>query len=248
MNALHTHGQEQGHGQGHGHAHGPHGHRQVEAPPTEGLLIRQARFYDLRVGLMFLGRLGSLRKLSLDLAALRPGDHVLDVGCGTGALALRAARRVGPTGIVWGIDAAPEMVEVARVKARRRRNAARFQVAAVERMPFPDASFDVVLSSLMMHQLPGELRLRALAEIKRVLRPGGRVLLVDFQHTAQLPRPWEPGWLLSRRHKLHAHAGMQFRPAGAGLGDLLREAGYEGVESGPTRYGWIVYARGRVPA
>jgi demethylmenaquinone methyltransferase/2-methoxy-6-polyprenyl-1,4-benzoquinol methylase/phosphoethanolamine N-methyltransferase len=140
------------------------------------------------------------------------------------------------------------MVEVARGKARRRHNAARFQVAAVERMPFPDASFDVVLSSLMMHQLPGDLRQRALAEIKRVLRPGGRVLLVDFQHTAQLPRPWEPGWLLSRRHKLHGHAGMQFRPAGAGLGDLLHEAGYEGVESGPTRYGWIVYARGRVPA
>ncbi|HEX8600446.1 MAG TPA: class I SAM-dependent methyltransferase [Chloroflexia bacterium] len=214
-------------------------------------MIRQARFYDLRVGLMFLGRLGSLRKLSLDLAALRPGDHVLDVGCGTGALALRAARRVGPTGIVWGIDAAPEMIEVARGKARRRRNTAQFQVAAVERMPFPDASFDVVLNTLVMHQLPGDLRRRALAEIKRVLRPGGRVLLVDFQPAAQLPRPWEPGWLVSHRHGLHTghnHPGAQMPPAGGPLAEMLREAGYAAVESGPTRYGWIVYARGQVAA
>jgi demethylmenaquinone methyltransferase/2-methoxy-6-polyprenyl-1,4-benzoquinol methylase/phosphoethanolamine N-methyltransferase len=199
---------------------------------------------------MFLGRVSTLRKLSLDLAALRPGERVLDVGCGSGDLALAAARKVGAGGTVWGIDAAPEMVEVARGKARRRRLAAQFQVAVVEALPFPDASFDVVLSSLMMHHLPGELRRRALAEIRRVLRPGGRMLIVDLDAGGRLPRPWEPGWLITRRHKLHKqhpHSTAGVRARGAALGDLLRDAGFEGVESGPTRYSWIGYTRGHLP-
>jgi demethylmenaquinone methyltransferase/2-methoxy-6-polyprenyl-1,4-benzoquinol methylase/phosphoethanolamine N-methyltransferase len=200
---------------------------------------------------MFLGRLGALRRLSLDLAALRPGERVLDVGCGSGDLAIVAARRVGAGGAVWGIDAAPEMIEVARGKARRRRLDVRFQVEAVEALPFPDASFDVVLSSLMMHHLPGDLRRQALGEIKRVLRPGGRLLIVDLDSAGRLPRPWEPGWLVTRRHKMHqpqAHGGPQARTRGAALGDLLRDAGFEGVESGATRFSWIGYTRGHLPA
>lgn len=258
----HSHGQEpgsgggHGHGQahGHGHGHGPH-HARVEAPQTEGRLIREARFYDLRVWLMFLGQIGKLRALSLDLAELRPGERVLDVGCGTGDLVLAAARRIGPTGAVFGIDAAPEMIDVARGKARRRRSPAQFQVGTVERLAFPDASLDVALSSLMMHHLPGDLRRHALAEITRALRPGGRLIVVDLDPMGRLPRPWEPGWLVTRRHKLnkahahsHSHAGAQVKPAGTALGELLREAGFESVESGPTRYSWIAYARGRVPA
>lgn len=260
MDALHghKHGTPQGHGHGHGHGHGQtpeqghgHAHTRTPAPATEGRLIRQAQFYDLRVWLMFLGRVSTLRRLSLDLAALRPGERVLDVGCGSGDLALAAARQVGGAGAVRGIDAAPEMVEVARRKARRRRLAVQFQVAAVEALPFPDASFDVVLSSLMMHHLPGDLRRRALAEIRRVLRPGGRMLIVDLDAAGRLPRPWEPGWLVTRRHKLHKqhpHAVSEVRARGAALGDLLRDAGFEDVESGPTRYSWIGYTRGFVPA
>jgi ubiquinone/menaquinone biosynthesis C-methylase UbiE len=169
------------------------------APPTTGRLIRWARWYDVLLRFKFLGQLGKLRQVPLDLAALRPGERVLDVGCGTGELTLAAARRVGPGGLVVGIDAAPEMIEVARGKARRGLPPVRFLVEPVEALSFPDGSFDAVLSSLMIHHLPGDLKARALGEIRRVLRPGGclyastlggghmaevRALLRRFQHGA----------------------------------------------------------------
>jgi demethylmenaquinone methyltransferase/2-methoxy-6-polyprenyl-1,4-benzoquinol methylase/phosphoethanolamine N-methyltransferase len=139
------------------------------------------------------------------------------------------------------------MIEVARGKARRAGNAVKFQVEPVEAMSFPAGSFDVVLSSLMLHHLPGDLKQRALVEISRVMRPGGRLVIVDMQPPTRQPRPWEPGWLAVRRHGMHKHSA----PAAAGmsnglspLADLLREIGFAHVESGPTRYPWIGYARG----
>lgn len=241
------HGHEQNHGHPHGHGHP---HKQAEAPPTEGRLIRQARFYDLRLWLMFLGRIRALRVLPIDLAGIRSGERVLDVGCGTGDVALAASKRVGPSGSVYGIDAAPEMIEVARRKARRAIRAGRsvqFQVEAVEALPFPDNSFDVVLSSLMMHHLPSDLKRRALKEIQRVLRPGGRLLIIDLQPTTRLPRPWEPGWMVLRLHKQSTASAPEMRAGIESRAALLHEAGYVGVKSESTRYPWIGYAVGRAP-
>ena len=237
--------QEHGHGHGHG---GRHGHPQADAPQTEGRLIRQARSYDLRVWLMLLGQTGRVRALPLDLAAVRPGERVLDVGCGTGNLALAAARRVGPGGTVVGIDAAPEMIAVARAKARRAGREVQFQLAAVEALPFPDRSFDVVLSSLMIHHLPADLKRRALTEIRRVLRPGGRIVIIDVQPLTRPLRPWEPGWLLTRLHRLPVHPGADPQAGGVALAALLRETGFAAVAHGPTRYPWLGYARGQAPA
>ncbi|HMA33652.1 MAG TPA: hypothetical protein VKY74_04150, partial [Chloroflexia bacterium] len=96
------------------------------------------------------------------------------------------------------------------------------------------------------HHLPGDLRRRALDEIRRVLRPGGRVVIVDFQAAARPLRLWQPGGLIARLHGRHTPPA----PAQAGLPELaglLREAGFAAVESGPTRSAWIGYARGRVP-
>jgi demethylmenaquinone methyltransferase/2-methoxy-6-polyprenyl-1,4-benzoquinol methylase/phosphoethanolamine N-methyltransferase len=193
---------------------------------------------------MLLGTTRILRKLPLDLAALRPGESVLDVGCGTGGLALGAARRVGSTGTVWGIDAAPEMIEEARLKARRAGQPVQFAVQPVEAMSFPNATFDVVLSSLMMHHLPGDLRPRALAEIRRVLRPGGRIVVIDLQPISRPLRPWEPGWMITKLHRMQTRSDARPRADGAPLASILREAGFTAVEHGPTRYAWIGYARG----
>ena len=172
------------------HIHGDSGHSHPEdAPQTTGRLIRWAKYYDLIVQVMALGQAGKLRRMTIERAHVKPGECVLDVGCGTGDLTLLAKKITGPSGQVAGIDPAPEMIDVARGKAKRARSDVDFRVGVIEQLPFPDGSFDVVLSSLMMHHLPDDLKQRGLAEIRRVLRspdavlgtPGGRVVIVDMK-------------------------------------------------------------------
>lgn len=160
-------------------AHHFHSHSVEKPAQTEGTLIRWAPYYDLAVNLTTLGHARLLRKLTVDNALIRPGDSVLDVGCGTGEVTL-LAKTSAREGKAYGIDPAPEMIAVARRKAARKRLDVDFRVGVIEALPFPDSSIDVVTSSLMMHHLPEELKVRGLAEIYRVLKPGGRLLIADF--------------------------------------------------------------------
>src|SRR5258708_2533444 len=122
---------------------------------TEGrTIIRWARFYDLVANVLSMGHEAALRRATAERAGVQPGHPVLDVGCGTGALTLAAAERAWAT--------------------------VTFRIGLIERLEFPDQSFDVVLSSLMMHHLTDDLRRRGLLEVRRVLKPGGRVFIVDF--------------------------------------------------------------------
>lgn len=90
------------------------------APETRGRLIHRASFYDALVGLLLLGREGAMRRMTVEFAEIRPGDKVLDVGCGTGSLAIAAKEASGPAGEVHGIDGAPEMIDVARKRSPER--------------------------------------------------------------------------------------------------------------------------------
>lgn len=158
-------------------------------PETRGAVMsRSAPFYDLGCRLIGLGP--AFRAQTLRHAALREGECVLDVGCGTGVLTRLAAQAVGPTGEVVGLDPSARMIAVARRNAAREGAHVVFRLGVIERLPFPDASFDVVLSSLMLHHLPPDLKRDGLYEVYRVLRPGGRLLAVD------LDRPGQPLWWL----------------------------------------------------
>ena len=150
------------------------------APRTQGLLIDWAGRYDVLAWLFTHGRERQLRERFIDLAGVAPGNAVLDVGCGTGTLAIAAARRVGPTGTVCGIDASPPMIARARRKATKAGVRVDFRVGVAENLPFPDRRFDVVLSTLMLHHLPTKTRQQCAREIKKVLKSDGRVLAVDF--------------------------------------------------------------------
>jgi len=157
----------------------PEHQTETPRPETRGQLIHWAANYDRMVTVLTLGREGRFRRRILDAARLAPGGRVLDVGCGTGTLALLAAETVGSDGRVDGIDPSPEMIARARSKVDRSGQSVHFQEAGIESLPFPDRSFDAVLSSLMFHHLDSSLQEAGLREILRVLAPGGRLLLLE---------------------------------------------------------------------
>jgi ubiquinone/menaquinone biosynthesis C-methylase UbiE len=185
-----------------------------------GLVIHSAREYDARFLLRTRGRERAFREHIVDLARLRAGESVLDVGCATGSLALAAKRRVGPAGSVHGIEPSPAMVERARRKASRARLDVSFDVGVAQRLPYDDDGFDAVTCTLVLHQLHHDAWLPALAEMRRVLRPGGRLLLVDI--TAS-----EPG---ARTPHSHGHFDL------ARLAPLVEAAGLTIAEQGPVSF------------
>jgi demethylmenaquinone methyltransferase/2-methoxy-6-polyprenyl-1,4-benzoquinol methylase/phosphoethanolamine N-methyltransferase len=209
------------------HPHHTHSHEASVA--TRGQLIRWATHYDRVISLFTLGREAAFRNRIVEASALVAGERVLDVGCGTGTLALSAAARVGKDGRVVGIDPSSEMVERARKKANGLDEAVAaslsFQVAAVENLPFDDESFDVVLSTLVFHHLPGEEQRAGLCEIRRVLRRGGRLFIVDFEGRGPALHRW-----LGRL--LHRHEEGE-TPHGHDLGrvaTLAAESGFDQVD------------------
>jgi ubiquinone/menaquinone biosynthesis C-methylase UbiE len=205
-------------------------------PETRGRTIHWARFYDAAVGLLFLGKEQMVREMTLDLAGVKRGDKVLDVGCGTGSLTRATRARTGPGGEVHGIDAAPEMIDVARHNAARAGVDVDFKVGLIEDIPFPDEVFDLVLSSLMLHHLPHDLKGEGLVEIYRVLKPGGRFLAVDFEPPTS---PW-----FRRLATWFSGQGM-LRSNLQALGAMMEEAGFSEVEVGATQYRLLAYLRGR---
>ena len=127
----------------------------------------------------------ALKRRVLDRAALRSGEEVLDVGCGTGTLVVGLARAT-PGVVVTGLDADPAILR----KARRRTADAGFEITFDEGMstalPYADSSFDVVLSTLFFHHLRDDAKSGTASELVRVLRPGGRLVVGD------LGRPQDP--------------------------------------------------------
>jgi demethylmenaquinone methyltransferase/2-methoxy-6-polyprenyl-1,4-benzoquinol methylase/phosphoethanolamine N-methyltransferase len=212
-------------------------HAHSDAPQTSGRTIRWwARFYDAATWLMTLGRAPAIRRVALEMAGARPGEAALDVGCGTGSLAIALKAEVGASGEVRGIDASPEMIAEARRKAERAGVDAAFEVAPIEALPFPDGRFDLVTSSFMLHHLPGDVKRAGLAEVRRVLEPGGRFLAIDFSGTNQSLI----GHVLSIFGHAHSHGARL-----EALAPVMEEVGFAEVETGVTKYRSVAFLRGK---
>jgi ubiquinone/menaquinone biosynthesis C-methylase UbiE len=199
---------------------------------TTGIVIRTPRRYDWRMWLHARGREGRFRDEEVRLARIRSGDRILDIGCGTGSLAIAAARVAGPTGRVAGVDPSPEMIERAAGKARRAGLAIGFVATAGEALPFPAAAFDVVTLSLVLHQLPSDALHGTMGQVRRVLAPGGRLLLVDLDLSGP---PGNTVHAHAARHgRVAADVGQRFDLDRVGL--LVEHIGLTIVERGPIQF------------
>jgi ubiquinone/menaquinone biosynthesis C-methylase UbiE len=119
------------------------------------------------------------RERVLDRTAPRNGERLLDAGCGTGMTVLRIAERF-PECAVHGVDISPNMIAVARRHAAQKGLMAEFRVGSITALPYPDAAFDVVITNIMFHHLDLAEKRRAVREVARVLKDGGRYVSAEF--------------------------------------------------------------------
>lgn len=195
-------------------------------------------FYDLFTALL---GAATVHRGLIDQAALAGGQRVLEIGCGTGNLALRV-KRTHPDVEVVGSDPDPLALTRATRKARGL-DGVRFERGYAQRLPYPDASFDRVFSALMLHHLDHDTRVAAAAEVARVLRPGGSLHLADMAGG-----PHGLHGFLARRM---ARSGHLTDNQGDGIPRLLTAAGLDCTEVSSSRHavmGRVGYYRASRPA
>jgi demethylmenaquinone methyltransferase/2-methoxy-6-polyprenyl-1,4-benzoquinol methylase len=148
---------------------------EAKAGYVRDLFTALAQRYNVMTDVWTLGLHRLWKRQAMKLLALRPGERVLDVATGTGDLALVEAAAVGPEGQVVGVDSCAAMLDVAR---ERQPGAVDFQEGDAMNLHFPDAAFDVVTIGFGLRNVAD--RGQALREFRRVLRPGGRLMVLDF--------------------------------------------------------------------
>ncbi len=183
----------------------------------------------------------SARRPLLEQASVRPGHRVLDIGCGTGSLVV-LVKRLCPDAKVVGLDPDPKALARARRKVERAGVSARFDQGFSSELPYPDACFDRVFSSFMLHHLQPDEKAKTLREARRVLKPGGSLHVLDF------------GGEGSRRDGLLArvlHRSDKVRPNFEGrIVALMDEAGFVESKELANRsmlFGRIAYCSGSPP-
>ncbi len=195
--------------------------------------------YDPLVKLLGADR--ARRKL-FEQASVQPHQRVLDIGCGTGTFAV-AIKRWSPGAEVTGLDPDPKALARSRRKADRAGVSIRFDQGFANALPYADASFDRVFSSLMFHHLPHSTKLATMREVCRVLKPGGSLHLLDFEQEG--PQSHNP---LARW--LHSSTRLQDNGREQILG-WMREAGLiepRVVDSDRPIFGKIIYLTARTSA
>ena len=174
-----------------------------------------------------------LGRRAIELLDLKGNEKVIDIGCGTGSLTIEIAQKVIHDGMAVGIDAAAKMIRLARKKAIDCKQV-QFDIAAAERLGYADESFDGAVSTFFFHHIDFELKVAALNEMWRVLKKGGRAVIVDVDIPTNLFGKicaWS-GYLLFWQDQIKENINGKFREAMA----ASKFSGYELVS---THMGYV---------
>jgi ubiquinone/menaquinone biosynthesis C-methylase UbiE len=222
--------------------------------PTAGTIDEAERSYIPALGKRwllplydpFLWLLGAdkAKRPLIEQAEIKSGFRVLDIGCGTGSMAV-LIKRMHPGAEVVGIDPDPLALSVSKRKAKRAGLSIEFDRGFADHMPYADGSFDRVFSSFMFHHLAADEKTATLGEIRRVLKAGGSLHLMDFvrEHGPHSGTAEHGSWI-------HRHGAVAERIEGR-MTSLMDEAGLvdaREVSRGKNLFGPIAYYRASNPA
>jgi len=175
------------------------------------------------------------RKALLEQASLRPGQRVLDVGCGTGTMAMMVKRHYPEVDLV-GLDPDPKALARAARKAKRAGVSVQFDQGFADQLPYAKGSFDRVLASFMFHHLPANEKEKMLRAVHHVLKPGGELHMLDFEG----PEDHQHGLLA---HLFHSNERLQDNSENRVV-DLMRRSGFSDAKKVGRRrmlFGGVAY-------
>lgn len=197
--------------------------RSATAQQTEGITLdHAAAVYDFLAPLMTLGLERHFHRIVIEQLTLHGDEQILDIGCGTGTLTRDIANALADKtrSLCIGLDAAEKMIRIARIKSSKIPNI-QFDAAIAEALPYPSGKFDGIVSTFFFHHIHFELKKQVLAEVARVLKPGGRFLIVDVD----VPTTWFGSLCARSGHWLFQQNEIAENIEGK-LRDALDESGF----------------------